>query len=342
MSEHLHLPAAADLTYFAFARPVSAPMAAEPRRLKELPALLCGRYRIDRLLGVGGMGAVYQACDLLREQFGEPAPQIAIKTLNEDFSEFHDGQALLHSEYAVLSRLRHRQVVRAFSFEVDPGSERAFITMELLKGCTLDELLLQHPQGLPRDQAREIALALLEALSGAHEQGICHGDIKPGNLMLGDYGIRLFDFGLSHVSEAALPGLPKLARDRFAALTPSYAAPELLDGADPTPDSDVYAAACVIYELYQGEHPFQRLSAKQALERKLVPQAPTSMPLPVWKALQPALSLDSGRRDRSVGPLRAAFQKAPRSSTLDRCRNHLHTTVSRLIRRNGRHVSVLK
>ncbi|HSX70315.1 MAG TPA: serine/threonine-protein kinase, partial [Pseudomonas sp.] len=183
--------ASADLTVMAGAT------ARAPRPLpKDLPELLGGRYRIERLLGVGGMGAVYRARDLLREQFGEPQPWVALKTLSEDFAEYPDASALLYSEFALTARLSHRNLVRFYSFDVDPTCERAFITMELLKGNTLDLVLHQYPSGLPWSEAQRVVVDLLEALRYAHDQGVLHGDLKPSNLMLGDDDIRLFDFGL--------------------------------------------------------------------------------------------------------------------------------------------------
>ena len=107
-------------------------------RARELPDLLCKRYKIERLLGVGGMGAVYRAQDLLREQYGDPDPYVAIKTLNEEFAEYPDANALLYTEFALTSRLRHSNVIRLYAFDIDPDSQRAFITMEQLKGPTLD------------------------------------------------------------------------------------------------------------------------------------------------------------------------------------------------------------
>ncbi len=156
------------------------------------------------------MGAVYRARDLLREQFGEPQPWVALKTLSEDFAEYPDASALLYSEFALTARLSHRNLVRFYSFEVDPACQRAFITMELLKGNTLDHVLHQYPSGLPWAEAQRLAVSLLEALRYAHDQGVLHGDLKPSNLMLGDDDIRLFDFGLGQAREGFLEGLPRL------------------------------------------------------------------------------------------------------------------------------------
>lgn len=296
---------AEDLTYFAFNGPGSLAQAVRPASTwQPLPGVLSGRYRIERLLGVGGMGAVYRGCDLLREQLGDPHPFVALKTLSESFLEYADAHALLHSEFALTSRLHHSHVIRLFGFEIDPISQRAFIIMELLKGCTLDELLLRYPQGLPWLKAKGISEALLLALSYVHSQGVIHGDIKPSNLMLGDQGVRLFDFGLGHAEEGFQISLPQLSRERFAAWTPRYAAPEVLKGSPLSKATDLYSAACVIYELCHGQPPF----SVQAAE---LPK-PSDMPHHVWAFLKQALVLDPGKRMHNAETLLRAFQTQPK------------------------------
>lgn len=305
--------ASADLTLMA------GSSAKAPRPLpKDLPPVLCGRYRIERLLGVGGMGAVYRARDLLREQFGDPQPYVALKTLSEDFAEYPDASALLYSEFALSARLSQRNLVRLYSFEIDPPSQRAFITMELLKGCTLDSLLQQYPSGLPWAEAQQVSLSLLEALHYAHGQGVLHGDLKPSNLMLGDSELRLFDFGLGQAVDGFLTGLPRLSRSRFAAWTPRYAAPELLDGAPLSAAADVYAVACVLYELCSGQHPFRRQSAKQAKAMELPLHAPADMPRALWPALRAALEFDPAQRSSLPRLLRAFREQQRPASRLPR------------------------
>lgn len=313
-----HIAGSEDLTYVAFSSP-GDPRQADclvPSALP-LPDVLSGRYRIERLLGVGGMGAVYRGCDLLRKQLGEPHPYVALKTLSESFLDYADAHALLHSEFALTSRLYHSHVIRVFGFEIDPVSQRAFIIMELLNGCTLNELLLRYPQGLPWHKAKDIAQALLVALSYAHSQGVIHGDIKPSNLMLGDQGVRLFDFGLGHAEENSLASLPQLSRERFAAWTPRYAAPEVLDGSPVNKTTDLYSTACVIYELCHGQPPYPQVNAKVAETRVCdAPTKPSDMPQRVWQVLKQGLALDPGKRLDGVDPLLRAFQAKPGLSTL--------------------------
>ncbi|MFO7703724.1 MAG: serine/threonine-protein kinase [Halopseudomonas sp.] len=277
----------------------------------ELPEILCKRYKIERLLGVGGMGAVYRARDLLREQYGDPDPYLALKTLNEEFAEYPDANALLYTEFALTSRLRHNNVIRLYAFEVDPQSQRAFISMEPLKGPTLDQLLESHPQGLRWEEYRSIALPLLEALACAHQGGVLHGDLKPSNIMLTKDGLRLFDFGLGQPVQGLLNGLPQLSRQRIAAWTPRYAALELLNGESLTSTADVYALACVLYELVSGLHPFSRLTAKQAksMQQDKSLQKPANLPAHCWPALRQALAFDPQARQIDAKGLFEVFSR---------------------------------
>ena len=283
-----------------------------------IPEVLSKRYRIERLLGVGGMGAVYRARDLLREQFGDPEPWIAIKALNDTFAEYPDAHALLYSEFALTSRLHHAHVVQLYGFHTDAKCRRAYITMELLKGPTLDELISANPDGMPWEQLQEIAIALLQALSYSHARGVLHGDLKPSNVIMAEDGLRLFDYGLGQSIGDKLPGLPRLSRARLAAWTPRYAALELLDGQPLTAAADVYAAACVLYELCSGHHPFSRLTARQAkkMEQDKTLACPPRLPAHCWPALREALAFDLEQRPDSKGLLAAL--SAPPPTLLER------------------------
>ena len=300
-----------NLTYFAFAKPDNAEAVRAPAKVSigELPDVLAGRYRIERLLGAGGMGAVYRARDLLSEQFGDPDPYVALKVLSEEFAESPDASALLYNEFALTRRLRHDNVLRLHTFEVDTDCQRAFVTMELMRGLTLDNLLCERPMGLPWEELHGIVLPLLDALAYSHARGVLHGDIKPSNVMLSEEGVRLFDFGLGQAKKGILPGLPHLSRERFNGWTPGYAAPELLEGQALSASADVYGMACVIYELAGGKPSFRRLSSNQARNEHLARDlhAPKNLPKHCWSALQTALAFDMADRTITDKQLRDAF-----------------------------------
>jgi len=279
----------------------------------ELPETLCARYRLEGLVGAGGMGVVYRARDLLHERFGEPEPCIAIKLLSDDFKEAPDADFLLYSEFALTRHLRHPHVIRVDAFEVDAGCGRAFIAQEFMQGKNLDALLCEHPTGLAPDELQALAIPLLDALSHAHDRGVIHGDLKPGNFMLTAEGPRLFDFGLGQAIEGALTGLPRLSRDRFKAWTPCYAAPELLEGGKLSTQTDVFAMACVLYELACGKQPFGGvLSDAARTERRWHRlSAPGNLPLRFWPAIRMALALDVKKRTITARELHEAFCVSP-------------------------------
>ncbi|MDR2308140.1 MAG: serine/threonine protein kinase [Paucimonas sp.] len=288
---------------------VAVPASPPVRALAPLPEVLAGRYRLERLLGAGGMGRVYRARDLLQERFGDPQPLLALKLMSDQLATAPDANALLFNEYALTSRLRHPNLVRLQGFAVDPETERGFITMELMRGTSLDRLLCDQPLGLGWPQVCEIAVPLLDALACVHGQGVVHGDLKPSNVMLTDDGLRLFDFGLGMALEGPLAGLPHLSHGRFEAWTPAYAAPELFEGGTPSTASDLYAVACVLYELVTGRHPFDRVLSLKAREQGLQYslRTPEGMPGKAWSALRKALAFDPGQRDIGAGQLRDAF-----------------------------------
>jgi serine/threonine-protein kinase Stk1 len=306
------------LTYFAFAKPVAPSPDVTYVRTEEVPHVLAGRYRLERLLGAGGMGVVYRARDLLHEQFGDPEPYVALKMLSDEYADCLDASALLFSEFALTRRVQHPNVLRLYSFEADTRHKRAFITMELMSGLTLDKLLCERPLGLPWLELQDIVLPLLDALAHAHSRGVLHGDIKPSNVMLSKEGVRLFDFGLGLAEEGVLPGLPKLSRGCLHAWTLGYAAPELLDGSPLTASADVYSMACVLYELACGKHPLRRVPSNQARDAgvEIEPLTPGHLPKHCWTSLKSALDFDPSQRHLTAAQLRHAFAGVGQSRLL--------------------------
>ncbi|WP_339415889.1 MULTISPECIES: serine/threonine-protein kinase [unclassified Pseudomonas] len=236
----------------------------------------------------------------MHEAFGEPDCRVALKLLGETLSASADAHVLLYSEFALTRSLCHDHVVRAFSFEVDTTHQLAFFTMEVMPGLTLDRMLPECPQGLAWQELQPMALQLLDALAYTHRQGVLHGDVKPANIMVGEQGVRLFDFGLGHAETQAKAGLPSLSRSRLNAWTPAYAAPELIAGGLPSASADLYGAACVLYELAEGRRPGER-QQNQRLRR------PRQLPRHCWPPLCSALAMDPEQRTVGVAELRDAL-----------------------------------
>ena len=213
-------------------------------------ASVLAHYRIDRRLGVGGMGEVYAAWDVA---LGRPA---AVKVLRPDLGD--DLRRRLVQECEVLSRLEHPAI--ATYFESGESGGHQYLAMELVEGETLRSRLRRG--ALPAGEAFAIVAALLEALTHAHANGILHRDIKPENIILTPNGsAKLLDFGIAKAMQP-LAGrgddetrTVPTARDSILG-TLGYMAPEQLRGEATSASADVFAMGAVLYEMLSGERAF--------------------------------------------------------------------------------------
>lgn len=219
-------------------------------------ATIAGGYRIKRLLGHGGMGAVYEAEDALRGR------TVAIKLLRQQLSRDRVVLARFEREARVAAAVGHRHVVEVLDFGVD-RSGLPFLVMEHVSGMSLAEVLRSEGCFEPR-RAAGIAGQLLEALAAVHRAGILHRDLKPDNVFVtaahgrGDF-VKLFDFGVATFLEVrSEPGERKLTPAGRAMGTPSYSSPEQLLG-HPARDQrvDLYSVGLMLYELVCGQRPFE-------------------------------------------------------------------------------------
>ncbi len=233
----------------------------EPDRRPQNPAqqylgrLLGGRYRVDRVLGAGSVGAVFQALD---EQRGA---RVAIKLLMpRGFSEPRASRRL-RQEFRALSRLASPHIVRAYDLsQTEEGVP--FLVMEYVHGCDLADLLEREPVLEPA-RALRIALQILTALEAAHAEGIIHRDLKPDNVYISeDAGvpdfIKVIDFGLvKFFDRGEGQGMPTaLTAHNLVVGTPHYMAPEQIRGGVLGPWTDLYALGALLYRMVTGELPF--------------------------------------------------------------------------------------
>lgn len=253
------------------------------------------------------MGQVWRARDLLLEQTRDPNPIVALKLLSPDFESHPDALTALQREASKAQALAHPNIATVFSFDVDPGSGGAFVTMQLLEGQTLESLIRNSPHGLSRNEALPIIRGLATGLAYAHSRGIVHSDFKPGNVFLTDDGVpKILDFGIARVARDA-----RLANDEWdagslAALTVSYASPEMLREEEAHPADDVYALGLVSYELLTGKHPFGRRPAVEAALSGLGPARIKGLRPREWQAISKAMAFDRAAR----WPDATAFLKA--------------------------------
>ena len=276
--------------------------------------VLRGRYVIQGRLGAGGKGAVFKALDRYRASLPDAQQHVALKVLHSgsDFSEqiIRDLRRELHCGQL----LSHPNIVNVF--ELDRDGDVVFFTMELLDGELLSDLIERmRPAAMQRLQAWQIIRQLGAGLEHAHERGVVHGDLKPRNLLVTREGeLRILDFGAAQkiVRTQSNSGQPDPAP---VSLTPAYASCELLEGRAADPRDDLFALACICYELLTGAHPFARRPATSARDFGVKATRPAGLSGRQWRTLQAGLSWHRGGRSMSV---RTWIQRLTRHIVVER------------------------
>jgi len=222
--------------------PPAKPPSAGPTERYTPGVILAERYRIVSLLGRGGMGEVYRADDLKLEQ------PVALKLLPDALAQDPSALARFHREVRVARQVSHPNVCRVYDIAEYAGTH--FISMEYIDGEDLATLLRRIGR-LPEDKALELARQCCAGLAAAHDAGLLHRDLKPANIMIDGRGrARLTDFGLAGIAG-------QVAREELRAGTPAYMAPEQIQGAAPSVQSDVYSLGLVFYEMFTGKRAFE-------------------------------------------------------------------------------------
>ena len=203
------------------------------------------RYRVDRSVGHGGMARVYKVWDQQRAVF------LALKVLEEKLAADPAFLSRFEQEAKILERLQHPNIVRIYGLEKSGG--QAFILMDYIDGLTLRQEIKISPDGMLPERISQILQPVCAGLHYAHQQGMIHCDIKPGNIMVHRNGtVYLTDFGIARVQGASHAQAPASAG------TLTYMAPEQIRGEPPTPAADIYALGVVLYEMLTGGmRPFQ-------------------------------------------------------------------------------------
>jgi eukaryotic-like serine/threonine-protein kinase len=223
-----------------------------------LGATLAGRYRVERELGRGGMATVFLAVGL---EGGEP---VAVKVLHPQFAAAL-GPDRFHREIEILTRLRHARIVPVL--ESDEAGTLLYLVMPYAPGGNLRSRLEQEGQ-LPMPAVRSIAGDIAAALDYAHRQNVLHRDIKPENILLQGDRALVCDFGLARAIDRA--ALEALSSSGLVIGTPAYMSPEQAMGEeDLSPACDIYALACVVYEMLTGELPFTGPTAQAVIARHI-------------------------------------------------------------------------
>jgi Tol biopolymer transport system component/predicted Ser/Thr protein kinase len=270
------------------------------------PGQTISHYRIDQKIGEGGMGVVYLAEDT---RLGR---RIALKVLPAEMSADPARRARFEREARAIAALNHPNIVTLHSVEEAEGI--SFLTMELVDGRRLTELLARDGLALPK--LLDWSLGIANALVAAHRQGVVHRDLKPDNIMVTSDGrIKVLDFGLAKLRESALEGagtaLPTASITEEGKIlgTVSYMSPEQAEGKPLDHRSDIFSFGIVLYEMATGRRPFQGGTAISTISSILkdTPPSPqqinTAVPPQLGRIVRRCLSKEPERRYQSTDDL---------------------------------------
>lgn len=275
------------------------------------PRVIAGRYRVDELIGHGGMAKVYRGYDLTLGR------EVAIKVLDPELARDTAFRNRFRLEAQAASRMSHPSIVRVFDAG-DPSTseigsdEPPYIVMELVKGTLLKDIISAGP--VPVADAVRYVDGILEALDYSHRAGVVHRDIKPGNVMVTDKGqVKVMDFG---IARAVSDSSSTVAETTQIIGTAAYFSPEQAKGEPVDARADLYSTGVVLYELLTGRQPFRGESpvavAYQHVSETPVP--PTEVNEEAPRTLDPivlrALAKDPYQRYPDAAHFRAALDSA--------------------------------
>ena len=277
-----------------------------------------GPYEVTALLGAGGMGEVYRACDTKLNR------DVALKILPDAFALDGDRIARFRREAQVLASLNHPNIAAIHGFE-DSGTTHALV-LELVEGPTLADRIAKGP--IPLDEALPIARQIAEALEAAHEQGIIHRDLKPANIKLrADGTVKVLDFGLAKALEPVSSISPALSVSPTITTpaqmtgvgmilgTAAYMSPEQAKGRPADKRSDIWAFGCVLFEMLSGKRAFDGEDVSETLAFVLTKSPawdalPPTTPVSIRRLLQRGLEKDRKRRLADVSDARLEIDEA--------------------------------
>jgi serine/threonine protein kinase/tetratricopeptide (TPR) repeat protein len=301
----------------AAGEPKSAKSKSKKKKKKPDPLIgqmLNGAYRLERKVGEGGMGNVYEATQFPLER------KVAIKILKPSETN-PEGEHYFMREVKAINMLRHPNIINVVDFGKDGDDGALFLVMEFLPGRTLERVIKKE---FPLDPQRvcQVAIQVLNALESAHEAGIVHCDLKPANIMLEQVAgqndfIKVLDFGIAKVKESGMKVGPYTQQGNIVG-TFDYMSPEQIMRKDLDGRSDLWSLGVILYEMLTRKRIFHDKEAVSIIGRvmQMPVQPPSSLaegvPEVLDKIVMKAMERNLNERFESAGEMRSALQKAAR------------------------------
>lgn len=263
---------------------------------------LDGQYRLDELIGVGGMANVYRAQDLVHDR------TVAVKVLREESLNNDELVRRFKNESKAISILNHPNIVKVYDVSTSGGVY--YIVMEYVEGITLKEYLRRRGQPLTWREAVHFTCQILRALEHAHENGVVHRDIKPQNIMLmADGSVKIMDFGIARLSRSECQTMTDKAIGSVHYISPEQAKGDHTDGR-----TDIYSVGVMMYEMLSGHLPFDgsgtvSIAIMQISEKpKPLAQVAPNVPEGLRQITEKAMEKDPDDRYQSAAEMLQAIQ----------------------------------
>ncbi len=288
--------------------------ATRPAQDPQIGNIIAGRFKIEELIGQGGMGKVYRARHLALER------TVCLKMLKPALLEDPTLVGRFEREAKAASRLNHPNGISVLDFGRNDLDGSLYIVMEYVQGKDL-RIVLRDEWPLPESRLCNIMAQVLAALAEAHAHKVIHRDLKPENIMIeqrrdqADF-VKVLDFGIAKILDSDVPGL---TRNDVVCGTPQYMAPEQATGAALDQRCDLYAVGVILYQLATGHLPFEGQNSMEVLTKHVnetpVPPRQRQPDAPISEAMEAlilrALEKDPGHRPQTAEEFRQLLLAVP-------------------------------